>query len=496
LGAVGGLLGVSGGANGTGFASPSTGNIVTPGQLSAANTSANNALAQQQAFTAALNPAGTQGLVAQGQLLGQLQQGAAGTGPNPALAQLNQTTGQNVANQAALMAGQRGANQNAGLIARQAAQQGAATQQQAAGQAATQQAQQQIAYQQALGNQANTMVGQAQGANQAQTQNALNQQLGLSSTAAGLQQSVNQGNAALAGQQMGNQAGLLGGLAGGLGASGILGSGIASYAGAASGGKVSELPKFAFGTPSGTYDNNFQPLTDAQYAGQAPLPVPGPAPAPVQAPAAISVTPAAPTSPATPAKPVSGPTSSFGRFLSGATQSPSPQQPSIGNAGNQIGRAFGKGIGSMFASSPNQNTGIGERDSSDPTAQYVGANAELGSGGDQEEQAADNDTTPTMAAAQGGKVPALVSPGERYLNPKEVAKVAKGEKDPMEAGEKIPGKPKVGGAKNSYANDTVKKTLDEGGIVLPRSVTQAKHPHWEAHKFVSAIMAKNGGKIK
>jgi len=96
----------------------------------------------------------------------------------------------------------------------------------------------------------------------------------------------------------------------------------------------------------------------------------------------------------------------------------------------------------------------------------------------------------SMAAARGGKVPALVSPGERYLPPKEAEKVAKGKKDPMKAGQKIPGKPKFPG--NDYRNDTVHKNLEEGGIVLPNSIMQAKHPHWEAHKFVSAIMAKNG----
>lgn len=101
----------------------------------------------------------------------------------------------------------------------------------------------------------------------------------------------------------------------------------------------------------------------------------------------------------------------------------------------------------------------------------------------------------TIQAARGGPVRALVSPGERYLNPSEVEKVAKGKKDPMKAGEKIPGKAKVKGAKNSYANDTIPKTLEEGGLVLPRSVTQSKHPHWEAHKFISAIMAKNGGRL-
>jgi hypothetical protein len=92
--------------------------------------------------------------------------------------------------------------------------------------------------------------------------------------------------------------------------------------------------------------------------------------------------------------------------------------------------------------------------------------------------------------AKGGKVPAMVSPGERYLPPEEVEKVVKGKKSPLKAGEKIPGKAKYKG--NDYRNDTVPKTLEEGGIVLPKSVMESKHPHWEAHKFVSAIMAKQG----
>ncbi len=91
--------------------------------------------------------------------------------------------------------------------------------------------------------------------------------------------------------------------------------------------------------------------------------------------------------------------------------------------------------------------------------------------------------------AEGGKVPAMVSPGEQYLPPQDVKKVEQGA-DPLSVGERIPGKAKVKG--NSYANDTVPKTLESGGIVLPKSVMEAKHPHWEAHKFVAAIMAKNG----
>jgi hypothetical protein len=93
--------------------------------------------------------------------------------------------------------------------------------------------------------------------------------------------------------------------------------------------------------------------------------------------------------------------------------------------------------------------------------------------------------------AQGGKVPALVSPGEKYLDPKDVQKVARGA-NPMKVAETIPGKPVVGGAKNSYANDTVEKNLDEGGVVLPRSVTQSKDADSKARAFVAAILAKKG----
>jgi len=90
---------------------------------------------------------------------------------------------------------------------------------------------------------------------------------------------------------------------------------------------------------------------------------------------------------------------------------------------------------------------------------------------------------PMMVAAEGGKVPALVSPGEVYLDPKDVQKVQSRVPIPFILERGFPAKPKVGGAKNSYANDTVKKNLDEGGLVLPRSVTQSKNPHWAAMKF-------------
>ncbi len=125
---------------------------LTPGtntdQLNTAYQGAQSGLGQQQDFVNALNAQngiGNQSSVfAQQQgLANQLGERAAGGGPNPALAQFQNATGQNIAQQAALMGSQRGASANPGMMARQAAMQGANIQQQAAGQAAVQQAQQQ-----------------------------------------------------------------------------------------------------------------------------------------------------------------------------------------------------------------------------------------------------------------------------------------------------------------------------------------------------------------
>jgi hypothetical protein len=97
--------------------------------------------------------------------------------------------------------------------------------------------------------------------------------------------------------------------------------------------------------------------------------------------------------------------------------------------------------------------------------------------------------------AKGGPVPAMVSPGEKYLPPAAVNAVKQGA-NPMAVGKTVPGKPKVSGNKNSYKNDTVPATLQEGGIVLPRSVTQAKDPAKKAHEFVAAIMKQRALKRK
>jgi hypothetical protein len=110
-------------------------------QVQQANAQQQNAMAQQQELIKALQAQGgiqnQSQVYNQGQALaGQLQNMANGQGPSVAQAMLANSTGQNVANQAALMAGQRGAGANVGMMARQAGQQGGAMQQQAAGQSA------------------------------------------------------------------------------------------------------------------------------------------------------------------------------------------------------------------------------------------------------------------------------------------------------------------------------------------------------------------------
>lgn len=319
-----------------------------PQQLQTAYNQTQQSIADQAAFVNALqaqNGVGNQQNVFQQQqaLAGQLQNVANGQGPNPAQNMLNQATGQNVANQAALMAGQRGASANTGLIARQAAQQGAATQQQAVGQAATMQSQQQLAalgqlqQQQAnMAGLANQQVGQQQNAISNLGQQSLQQQSNL----LGLQTNANSANAGVQAEVARGQMNLLGNITGSIG----------SAIGLAEGGEVKSRPQ------------------------------------------------------------------------------------------------------SM-------------------TAKHI------------------------LGMAEGGKVPALVSPGEKYLDPNDVKKVEAGA-NPMQVGEKIPGKPKVAGARNSYANDTVPKQLDEGGIVLPRSITQSKDPQKAAADFVAAVLAKKGNMPK
>lgn len=200
------------------------------GQLAQAYGQANKGIHQQYDFLRALqqqNGIGNQANVfAQQQALAnQLNQQAQGGGPNPALAQLAQTTGQNISNQAALMAGQRGASVNPGLAARQIAAQGVQANQAAGGQAALMRANQQLAAQQALANQQAQMANLA-GGQVNQLGNAINSygqgaqnQFGALQGAAnalnqanvGMQANINQSNAGIAGINAKGQQGMFGG---------------------------------------------------------------------------------------------------------------------------------------------------------------------------------------------------------------------------------------------------------------------------------------------
>lgn len=83
----------------------------------------------------------------------------------------------------------------------------------------------------------------------------------------------------------------------------------------------------------------------------------------------------------------------------------------------------------------------------------------------------------------GGKVPTMVSPGEVYVEPKDVKDVAHGKKSALKVGEKFQGKANVKG--DSPANDVLPKKLAPGGMVIKRSVVNSENPEEESRNFVA-----------
>ncbi len=331
-----------------------------------------------------------------------------GQGPNPAQAALAQNTGANIANQAALAAGQRGAASNVGLLERQVGQQGAATQQAAVGQGATLQAQQQLAAQQAAAAQ------QGQIGNQIQGQQGVNTNLfGTSAGAANTQNSnlvsnysqANNTNAATAANNAKAGQGTAGGLLGGIG------SAISSLF--ADGGEVGDVPQI-----------------DSQ-----------------------------PSDP-------EGPSSFAGKFLSTFS---GPNSFNVG--ASELGMGLGAALKGAFMPSSS-------------VVPVSGQGATMG----QPDLMMPSDT---QMAAKGGeihkKVPVMLSPGEKVLDPKKAKEVAKG-KASVKEGKTVPGKAKVGG--DSLKNDTVPDMLAEGSIVVPRHITQGQDPVNNAARFVQAVLAK------
>lgn len=437
MGGLGSMLGLGGGFAGSGVSGPAQAQIINPvdaGQTATAYTNANDAIAKQQAFANAVNA--QNGLGNQSSVFNQLQGVANGTGPNPAAAQLAQSTGQNVANQAALMAGQRGSSANVGLLARQGAQVGGNLQQQAAGQGATMQANQSLNALNSQGSlatsqanqQASAVSGLAQ-STQGEQANLLNSIQGVNNASVASQTSVNNANAGIIQNSMKSQAGLL--------------SGAGQALALAQGGVVPGPQKLADGG---------------------------------------AVSPSAPQ-----------PKSSYAKVIAGAldnsVNSSAPQDTSF-QSGQQMGKAIGtlakKGYGAISDPGTSQGQGLQQDPlgvgSLDPNAIAPSAAASSSLGG--ADMASQLGSMAEIGLAKGGPVKAMVSPGEQYLKPNEVKEVVTKGKNPLEEGERIPGKPKVKG--NSYANDVVPKTLESGGIVIPNSVMQSKDPAANAAKFVAA----------
>jgi hypothetical protein len=230
------------------------------------------ALGQQAALATALQAQGNQGMGSQSALTQALQQQMNGGGPNPAQAQLAQNTAANTANQAALMAGQRGAAGNAGLMARQAAGVGAQNQQAAAGQAATLQAQQQLAAQQQLQALANAQIGQQSGAVNAYNQaaqgeqgNILNSINAQNAASVAMQSNINNANAGMAQTNANNSAKFTGGVLNAVG--GAIGGPMGSMF--AHGGMVGENPKLAQVAPSNRLPDHLEHVASIYHSNYA-----------------------------------------------------------------------------------------------------------------------------------------------------------------------------------------------------------------------------------
>lgn len=428
--------------------------------VSNAQSQMNNAYGQQQSFLNAVTSANPNLFSQQAGLTNQLQNLAAGQGPNPALTQLAQTTGQNTQNQAALMAGQRGVQNNPGLMARQIAQTGAQNQQAAANQAATLSAQQQLGAMNQLGGQLNQISGEEQGAIGGLGQIAGTNQGQL----LGLQANANDANSRIAGANAQGQQQMLGGVLGGLGTAAMMAArgGLVTNQGMlnrnyADGGMV---PHYAMGSMIDTSTlPGAQQIPQANQYSLTDTQLPQSLGGPMVAPQANKYSLMDNSNPLTniQAPTIAGPKSSLGKMSNGFNNAFNSKSP-LASGMSQLTSGLVSGAGNAIKSAVSSN--------------------------------ADSSTSSDNDYSTGGKVPAKVSPGEKYLKPYEVKEVAEGKVNPKSVGEKIPGHAKVKG--DSPKNDTVSKDLIPGGVVVPRS--KVKDPE-KLTRFVNAIlgMHKVGG---
>jgi hypothetical protein len=404
-----GIIGSIGGALGLNDNFQASSANVTPGtnagQLSTAYNGAQNALAGQQSLANTLAPQASSAVANQNALANQFLAMSQGQGPNPAQAQLQQATAANTANQAALMAGQRGSSQNIGLLARQNAQQGAANQQQSAGQAASLGAQQQINAQNNLANLSNAQIGQTGQAatnlsSAAQGEQGIlqNANTGFNNSIVGMQSNINNVNSQTAAANQNMAGNIMGSI------SGPISSGISSLF--AEGGEVDQQP------------SNLGTFTPSAAGSDSGPSIPGTS-----------------TLPTSSSNPLSGGSSGGGGGKSGGGGGLMSLAALLAKGGPVHRQHFDSHLGAYFA--------------------------------------------------DGGKVSAMVSPGEIYLSPDKVHKVMNEGANPLKIGHRIPGKAKVKG--DSYSNDTVPANLDEGGVVIDRK--NSIDPH-KAALFVHQSLHK------
>ncbi len=604
LGGLSGQVGLGGGAGGTSFQAPQAYQLqqtISPQQIQQGNVNAqsgvsglgalynalnpNQAITQQQGATNALGilaaqtaPMGLQGAGYQGQAtsglggltnalqyaggvgtqnnavnnlgnvfnsqgstLGQLQGIANGTGPNPAQAMLAQQTGQNVSNQAALMAGQRGAGANVGLMARQAAQQGAATQQQAVGQGATMQAQQSLGalgqmgtQQQGMANtaatagglgttqvgqqisglgqlsaqgqamlgsaqytagqyagQTNTNVAQpitvgnqyAQAANQNQA-NALGAAGNLNTAGVGMQSNINTANAGMASTQIANQPSNLGTIASGAAALGTLAvNGLGSSGTPTNEGSPMTAPTetdtFA-GNPQASYNTNTDYISGNPYYSNPNLARGGLVKA-VRKFADGGVT-EAPVVPIAPIAPVS----------LGSANTDNSSQPQS---------SFGQYLQSLQGQQQLQNYNQTQQQFQSNTqaapqtvmpsasTQNYRANQAAAAAAD----ASDNDPSGMLGFFGNIAAMAPVVGGPLSSAIKNAAYGGKINHDYRSGGpvKATSRKEKAVKSGNSYSNDKVPAMLSEGEIVVPRSVLQSRDPVRASADFVRKTLSKS-----
>lgn len=144
----------------------------------------------------------------------------------------------------------------------------------------------------------------------------------------------------------------------------------------------------------------------------------------------------------------------------GGVPSPKKEDPNAGLAAAQ--QTFNKNL--LDTNSPMMKVSGSGIDVNDPT-----------------ESITQGDTA-YQKAAHGGKIDAMVSPGERFIPPELVEAVKKGHVKASHVAPKIPGKAKVKG--DDEKNDIVPAKLEVGGVVIPR--TKADNDA-DAQEFLKAL---------